>query len=180
MSEQYLITGQTLTDIADAIREKAGITDPIMAGDFAEKILALEVTASGPNFIQAEGGGLIGTPDVIEVSGINFQPKTIVATNARILYEFDNGGNSVGGFFYAAMNLSEEKNFPDSNGWIVAAPKSVSGTMNILQETYTCHTNIPIYNAQTGTLRLQFGKGNLTSHGGDDVETGTFVVRIYG
>ena len=41
MSEQYLISNQTLTNIANAIREKKGSDDQILAGNFAEEILGI-------------------------------------------------------------------------------------------------------------------------------------------
>lgn len=41
MSEQYLISNQTLTNIANAIREKKGSEDQILAGNFAEEILGI-------------------------------------------------------------------------------------------------------------------------------------------
>lgn len=43
MSEQYLINGQTLTDIADAIRDKSGETGSIKASQFASKIESLSI-----------------------------------------------------------------------------------------------------------------------------------------
>lgn len=49
---EYLINGETLTDIADAIRTKEGTTDPIAVSDFASRIGAIqaggtEVTKDG-------------------------------------------------------------------------------------------------------------------------------------
>lgn len=41
MSEQYLISNQTLTNIANAIREKKGTNDQILAGNFADEILGM-------------------------------------------------------------------------------------------------------------------------------------------
>lgn len=38
MNGQYVILGQTLTQIADAIRDKTGSTDSIFAANFAQNI----------------------------------------------------------------------------------------------------------------------------------------------
>ena len=180
MSSQYLIKDKTLTEIADAIRSKSGETGAIKTDNFADKIMELEVTASGPNFVQATGDGCMSHPDYIYVAGVDFVPKTIVATNARQLYEFEDGTAAVGGYFYAAMNLAAEKGFDDSQGWVVAAPKSNSGTIHILQESYNQYQNIPSYDPVTKILILPFGVGNSTDHGGEDVELTSFIVRIYG
>lgn len=66
MSE-YLIQGETLTDIANAIREKTGGTDPIPTSDMAGLIAAIE----------AGGGTRIVTGTVTfteDVSKYNFLP----------------------------------------------------------------------------------------------------------
>lgn len=38
---KYLVDGETLTDIADAIREQTGESSPIMLSDFAQQIAAI-------------------------------------------------------------------------------------------------------------------------------------------
>ena len=47
MSSQYLINEQTLTNIADAIRNKSGETGAILAREFAAKISELQLSAEG-------------------------------------------------------------------------------------------------------------------------------------
>lgn len=47
MSSQYLINEQTLTNIADAIRNKSGETGAILAREFAAKISELQISAEG-------------------------------------------------------------------------------------------------------------------------------------
>lgn len=171
MSEQYLINGQTLTNIADAIREKSGQTGNIKAGEFAGKILELEITASGSNYVEAVSYGDYGEYDYISVSGVNFQPRTIVATNARQLYDFDDYGRAIGGFMYAAF-------YDDNEGWIVAAPKYNSGTMHILQESFETHELVPELIEED--LFLYFGQRGEADHGGSYVDEYPFKVRIYG
>lgn len=48
MDDVYLIRGETLSDIADAIRDKTGGTDEIAAGDFAEEIGEIETGGGLP------------------------------------------------------------------------------------------------------------------------------------
>ena len=55
MDDVYLIRGETLSDIADAIREKTGGSDEIAAGDFAEEIGEIET------------GGLIPQSDFVKI-----------------------------------------------------------------------------------------------------------------
>lgn len=41
---QYVIEGQTLNDIADAIREQEQSSEPIQVGDYADRILGIDLT----------------------------------------------------------------------------------------------------------------------------------------
>lgn len=48
MDNQYLINESTLTDIADAIREKSGKTENILVSEFANEINNIEVGGNDP------------------------------------------------------------------------------------------------------------------------------------
>lgn len=172
MSEQYLINGQTLTNIADAIREKSGQTGDIKAGEFAGKILELEITASGSNYVEGTYKGNIGSNDYIRIPKPSFEPKTIVASSVVPL-DYGEDFQAYGGFMYTAFYDE------DYGQWIVAGPRDSSGIIYIHQESACRHDIIP--NSDSTYLYLYIvGCDSTTDREGKSVADSYFKVRIYG
>lgn len=172
MSEQYLINGQTLTDIADAIRGQSGETGSIKAGEFAGKILELEITASGSNYVEGVYRGEIGSNDYIQIPKPSFQPKTIVASSVVPL-DYGEDFQAYGGFMYTAFYDE------DYGQWIVAGPRGSSGIIYIHQESAAYHHIVPNTNSSYLYLYI-IGCDSTTDREGKYVCESDFKVRIYG
>lgn len=173
MSSQYLIKDRTLTEIADAIRQKTGETDPILTNEFAEKILEIECVESGPNYFEGFYSGAVSGNQVAFQTDLNFRPKVIIAYNLYQLEGYGEDFTAYSGLIYIAI-------WEETLGqWIVAGPRGSSGTTCIYQETADIAHLVPYYSEALEKLifYMSFGssvQGVITS------QEATFQVKIYG
>ncbi len=173
MSSQYLIKDKTLTEIADAIRQKTGEVDPILTNEFATKILEIECVESGPNYFEGFYSGAVGSDQVAFQADLNFRPKIVIAYNLYQLEDYGDEFTAYSGLIYIAI-------WEEALGqWIVAGPRGSSGTMHIYQESADIVHLVPHYDEvlEKLTFYMSFGSSFqevITS------QEATFQVKIYG
>ncbi len=90
MDEQYIIRGETLTDVANAIREKTGENKVLKPIDFAEEILNIDL----PTEDYMRISDLLEYPKTPQES--NYSSNEIAKTEALIMFYESLGGENDG------------------------------------------------------------------------------------
>lgn len=155
MSE-YLIQGETLTAIADAVRSKTGETSPIPINEMADRIGKIDmpsgssvkiaigtITTDGGPIVVEHGLGVV--PDIIYVgSGVRSHG------NGNFIYAYGFSGALMDKTNYAIKSACAYK---DSNGNVVITiPGPVDGNTVLLgiraattSEFTVSYDNVPLY-----------------------------------
>ena len=126
---KYLVEEQTLTDIADAIREQTGDENPIMLSNFASEISSI-VGGGSHTYSTTEqevgtwiDGSTIYEKTIILQSGVNLTRGSWTSVSAVTL-----SGNE-------DTFISTKALLPSHKAWMSFAGKNDSGTFKIFSET---------------------------------------------
>lgn len=131
---KYLVEGETLTDIADSIREKTGDTGAIRLDEFATKVASISGGSHTYSTTEQEVGEWIDGSAVYEkVIDLGTLPN---ATTKNVAHGISNLGLIISGEFIAT----------DGNGQYIFMPHAVANQsyINYQVSIYATDTNIVI------------------------------------
>lgn len=160
---EYLIQGETLTGIADAIREKVGSSDGIDPANMAEMIAGIQSGGGGGgvamgSYVFAETKSYLQTHDRVK-HGLGRVPTHMIQ-----LLRMSDGTTVTGGYrvVYVYINEQGAKAYQASNstGYFLKMASSSNDTFSVRHEP--TETDLRLFGAYTG---IYSGNGNA----GDEV-----------
>lgn len=150
---KYLVEGETLSDIADAIREQTGEADQIPLKEFANKVASISGGKHTYSTTEQEVGEWIDGSTVYEKtiileSGVNLTRGSWTSISAITL----SGDEDI--------ILSTRALLPSHKSWANFAGKNNSGTFQIFSETaFTIQGVIIQYTKTTAAANLTKSQG---------------------
>lgn len=168
---KYLIDGATLTNIANAIRQKNDSNDAYTTEQMAE---AISNISSGIPYW--EGTLTVNDSGDLVFPVLSFTPRTIVVSSVYQSYEFDDGGYAYSGFLCTAFYDDNEQ------CWFEIIPKGSSGSICLAENSHSSH-NREVYKDSNNQYHFDLsGKDALWAEDDQSNTVGDlpFQCRVFG